>query len=94
MIVGIGWFAPSTIYSSEKISMALKMLVHIGVGITSLITVGFYLKWIPVQFGMGTIITTIILMIAVSAVIYAIFYFYYKNEARKINEKIKIVKRR
>ena len=88
-LVGIGFFVPSIVYSNDKLSRGMQILIHMGIGFIIYIPTGFFVGWFPTQGGIYTIILLIILIIIISITIWFGFYLYYKNEAKKINKKIK-----
>lgn len=59
-----------------------------GVGISIYLVCSFYAGWLPVDRGILVITSYIIIIIAVSFIIWTGFYIYNKNEARKINKKL------
>ena len=89
MITGIAFNLPALVYKTEKLSIGLKILIHMGIGLATYIGVAFYVGWIPVQAGAWMAAIAVASAILVSFIVWAGFYFYYKNEAKKINAKIK-----
>lgn len=89
MITGIAFGVPTLVYQSDKLSKGLKVLIHMGIGLVTYLCVGFYVGWIPIEAGAWIVAIAVISVIAVSFMIWTGFYLYYKNEAKKINAKIK-----
>ena len=93
MITGIGFTLPSMIYKNEKVSKGLKVLFHMGIGLAIYFSIAFYAGWIPVKNGLFVTVLTVIIAIFVSFIIWASFYMIYKNDAKKMNQKIKDMER-
>ncbi|MCU9807607.1 MAG: DUF3021 domain-containing protein [Paraclostridium dentum] len=88
VIIGIGFYLPSIVYENDRISRGLQVVVHMGIGISIYLICAFYAEWIPVERGMAVTISSIIIIVTISFIIWGAFYIYNKNEARKINEKL------
>lgn len=89
MLVGIGFVLPTLIYDSEKLSLFVKTIIHLGIGVSFFLAVGFFLGWLPKDLGMGSIFLMIVGCIAVFLAIWFGFYLYYKNESKLINKQLK-----
>lgn len=89
IVVGLGYSIPSLIYQNDKLSLAMKAIFHMGIGFMVYIIVGFYANWFPVEMGIGVMVFTISTMIVISIAMWIGFYFYYRYEAKLINENIK-----
>lgn len=88
-VVGIAFALPTFIYENEKLSQGIKCLIHLGIGFITYFINAFIAGWFPISLGIGIVISSVLIMIALSFVIYFFFWLYYKNEAKKINQKIK-----
>lgn len=88
-VVGIAFALPTLIYENEKLSQGIKCLIHLGIGFITYFINAFIAGWFPVGVDIGIVISSVLIMIALSFVIYFFFWLYYKNEAKKINQKIK-----
>ena len=93
MIIGVGFSVPSMIYANEKMAYVLKVLIHLGIGLLIYLGVSIWLGWIPLDLGVGGIVTYIFIAIAIAVLIWSGFFLYYRHEAKKINEKIKALKK-
>ena len=89
IIVGMGWVVPTLVYDSKKLSKGMQVSIHLLIGFGIYIPCAFYMQWIPTSQGMGTLLTTVLIMLVCSFLIYLGFYFYYRNEAKKLNSRIK-----
>lgn len=88
-VVGIAFALPTFIYENEKLSQGIKCLIHLGIGFITYFINAFIAGWFPIGLDIGIVISSVLIMIALSFVIYFFFWLYYKNEAKKINQKIK-----
>ena len=88
-VVGIAFALPTFIYENEKLSQGIKCLIHLGIGFITYFINAFIAGWFPVGLDIRIVISSVLIMIALSFVIYFFFWLYYKNEAKKINQKIK-----
>ena len=86
MIVGVGFTLPSIVYDKENLSLFLKGCIHMGIGFIIYFPVAYFVGWLPVELGIFAIIFTMIFMLIASLIIWIGFYFYHKDEARKINK--------
>jgi len=93
MIIGVGFSVPSMIYSNEKMAYVLKVLIHLGIGMLIYLGVSIWLGWMPLDLGVGGIVTYIFIAIAIAVLIWSGFFLYYRHEAKKINEKIQALKK-
>lgn len=89
MITGIAFYVPSLVYQNEKLSKGLQVFIHMGIGLLTYISVGFYVGWIPLQAGGWVVAVAIVSAVVISFLIWFGFYLYYRLEAKRINEKLK-----
>ena len=89
LICGIGFYVPSVVYENDKMAMPLKILIHMGTGLIIYFIIAFNVGWVPISYGIIPMIATILILITISFLIWAMFYLYYKVEAKNINKKIK-----
>jgi hypothetical protein len=89
MVIGVGFSLPSIVYEREDLSMPLKVLIHMGTGMTVYFLAVLYAGWIPASLGIGALIISLLIGISIAVVIWFGFYLYYREEALKINKQIK-----
>lgn len=88
MVVGIGYGTTAIVYDSEKLPFGLQVFIHFAVGTGVYFPVAFSLGWIPTG-GPVNILLMVLINVAMFFIIWSGFYFYYRNEARRINEKLR-----
>lgn len=89
IICGIGFLIPTISYECKNLSKSIQIFIHMGIGIIVYIFSALYAGWIPTEYGMGIVFSTITIMIVMSFIIWSGFYIYFKREAKIINMKIK-----
>ena len=88
LFVGLGFGVPSIVYKKESLPMPLRVLIHLGIGFAVYTIVAYAVGWIgdSATIGQGLLIACI--QIAVVLVVWFIFFRHYKNEAKRINERL------
>ncbi len=88
LICGAGFGIPSMVYSNDRLSMATKVLIHMGIGCTVYTIVAFNVGWL----GIGTTLAQKVLIVACQLVcsflIWLCFMLHYKREAKKMNDRL------
>lgn len=86
----VGWVFSLTglIYEREDIPFPLQAIFQMGLGMTALFIVAVYLHWMPIELGIGPIITWIAIACVFGAVFWFGFYIYYYLVARDLNNKL------
>ena len=92
IVAGWGFSLSGMIYDNENIAFPLQVIFQMVVGLTVLILVAIYLKWMPLSLGIGPIITWIAIACVFAAVFWCGFYIYYYLLARNLNKKIEMSK--
>lgn len=92
IIVGLGFGIPTVVYNKESLPMPIKVVVHMGIGCVIYTIVAYAVGWFggAASIAQGLIIAGI--QLAIAFVIWFCFMRYYRNEAKKINEKIQEMK--
>ena len=92
-LVGLGYGVPTIIYRKESLPLPIKVIIHMGIGTAIYIAVACAVGWIggSATVGQGILIGAI--QLAVAFVIWFVFSTYYRNQAKKMNEKIQEMKR-
>lgn len=90
ILVGIGFGTTPIVYQINRLSLAAKILIHFTVGMGVFYPVALYLGWIP--FYSGRPIYTALQFLfscAIFAAIWFYFYLFNRNEAKKINGRLR-----
>ncbi len=92
VIIGLGFGVPTIVYRKDSLPMPVRVLVHMGIGCVVYTIVAYAVGWIggSATIGQGIIIAAI--QLGVAFVIWFLFMRYYRNEAKKINDKIQAMK--
>lgn len=88
IVVGWSFSFAGLIYEYEDIAFPLQVIIHMGIGMLVLFIVAAYLRWMPVELGVGPIITWIVIAVIFAAIFWLGFYFYYRLLANDLNKKI------
>ena len=89
MLIGVGFSVPSLVYTSEKLSYGLKVLIQMGIGCTVMLIAAFCVGWIPVEAGWKISALVIGAEILIAFIIWLCFFLHYKKLAKQMNQKIK-----
>lgn len=90
MIIGVACGSTPVIYQFDRPSYFLKILIHFCVGMGVFYPVAVYLGWIP--FYPDKIIYTILQFLfscGIFVIIWSGFYLFNRNEAKRINKRLK-----
>ncbi|MBD5482351.1 MAG: DUF3021 domain-containing protein [Lachnospiraceae bacterium] len=90
ILVGIGFGTTPIVYVSRRIPMGAKVFIHFAVGMGVFYPVALNLGWIP--FHPSQLLRTMLqflLSCGIFAVIWGCFHLYYRNDAKKINHRLK-----
>ncbi|MCI5876789.1 MAG: DUF3021 domain-containing protein [Lachnospiraceae bacterium] len=94
VLVGVAWVLPSVIYQSDRMPRVMQALIHFVIGFGVYFPTAFVMGWIPGDISTGAIFLEMLLMAAVSFVIWICFCVHYRREAKQINEQLKQKKNR
>ena len=92
VLIGLGFGVPTIVYNKDSLPMPIKVIIHMGIGCIVYTIVAYAVGWIdgPATIGQGIIIAAI--QLAVAFIIWFLFMRYYRNEAKKMNDKIQAMK--
>ena len=88
IFVGLGFGIPSIIYQFENIPLAIKTIIHLGIGLFIYFVSAINVGWIPTHAGKLACVITIIGVIAITLIIWSCFMIFNKNLAKKMNDAI------
>ena len=94
VLVGVAWVLPSVIYQSDRMPRVMQALIHFVIGFGVYFPTAFVMGWIPEDISTGAIFLEMLLMAAMSFVIWICFCVHYRREAKQINEQLKQKKNR
>lgn len=88
IVAGWAFSLSGLIYEKEDLAFPLQVLFQMAVGLGVLFLVAIYLKWMPIDLGIGPIITWIVIACIFAAIFWFGFYIYYYLVARDLNNKL------
>ncbi len=87
IVAGWGFSLTGFIYDFD-FPLPFQIIFQMGIGMTILFLIAIYLKWMPLTFGIGPIITWIAIACVFAVIFWCGFYIYYYLLARSFNKKI------
>lgn len=87
IVAGWGFSVTGMIYDFD-LPLPFQIIFQMGIGMTILFLIAIYLKWMPIDLGIGPIITWILIACVFGVIFWCGFYLYYYLLARSLNEKI------
>lgn len=88
IVAGWAFSLSGMIYEREDLALPLQVIFQMFIGLGTLFLIAVYLKWMPIDMGIGPVITWIIIACVFAAVFWCGFYIYDYLLARDINKKI------
>ena len=88
IVAGWGFSLTGLIYEREDLPLLFQIIFQMGIGMAVLFLIAIYLKWMPIDLGIGAVITWIAIACVFGAVFWCGFYVYYYLLARDMNKKI------
>lgn len=88
IVAGWGFSLSGLIYEKENLALPFQVIFQLGIGMVVLLLVAIYLKWMPIDMGIGPVITWILIACVFAAIFWLGFYVYYYLLARDINQKL------
>lgn len=89
IIVGLGFGLPTMIYHKDNLPMPFKIIIHMGTGCVIYTIVAYTVGWLGGTSSILHGIIAAIFQIALAFIIWGGFMLHYRNDVRKMNEKIK-----
>ena len=87
IVAGWGFSVTGMIYDFD-LPLPFQIIFQMGIGMTILFLIAIYLKWMPIDLGIGPIITWILIACVFGVIFWCGFYLYYYLLARSFNKKI------
>ena len=88
IVAGWAFSLTGLIYEREDVPLPLQIIFQMGIGMTVLFLVAIYLKWMPIDLGIGPIITWVAIACVFAAIFWLGFYIYYYLLASNLNDKL------
>ena len=88
IVAGWAFSLSGLIYEREDIPLPLQVIFQMVIGMGTLFAVAVYLKWMPIDLGIGPIITWVAIACVFAAIFWFGFYIYYYLVARELNSKL------
>ena len=92
VLIGLGFGVPTVVYNKDSLPIPIKVIIHMGIGCVVYTIVAYAVGWIgeSATILQGVIIAAI--QLGVAFLIWFLFMRYYRNEAKKMNDKIQAMK--
>ena len=91
ILVGLGFGIPTIIYKADSIPMPIRILIHMGIGSIIYTVVACSVGWVG-NSGFRNSVIKIVIGLAVAFIIWFFSMLHYRNEAKRINDKIQAIK--
>ncbi len=88
IVVGWAFTLSGMIYEREDIAFPFQVIFQMVIGMGVLFAVAIYLHWMPIDMGIGPIVTWIAIACVFAAVFWLGFYIYYYLVARDLTNKL------
>lgn len=88
IVVGWAFTLSGMIYEREDIAFPLQVIFQMVIGMSVLFAVAVYLHWMPIDMGIGPIVTWIAIACVFAAICWLGFYIYYYLVARELTSKL------
>jgi len=88
IVVGWAFSLSGLIYEREDIAFPLQIIFQMVIGMGVLFAIAVYLHWMPIELGIGPIVTWIVIACIFAAISWSCFYIYYYLVARNLNNKL------
>lgn len=89
LVIGLGYGLPTYVYTLESLPYPIKILLHMGIGLTVYLMVAFYEGWLSGKH----FLFELLIQVSSCFVIYFLFVYYYRLQARKLNKALQKKKR-
>lgn len=93
VIVGLGFGIPSIVYNNERLPMPIKVLIHMGIGCVIYTITAYNVGWLGNTSSALHSIVIVLIQLAVAFIIWVFFMLFYRNEAKRMNDKLQAMKK-
>ena len=88
VVAGWGFSLSGLIYEKDDLALPLQIIFQMVIGMGVLFGIAIYFHWMPIDLGIGPIITWILIACVFAAVFWCGFYIYYSLMAKSMNAKL------
>ncbi len=88
--IGLGFGLPCIIYTSEKLSRAVQIAIHMTIGCAIMLAIAFLVGWIPTDKGLLPALLAVVSMLLTASVISVFSYRRQKKLAERINQELEL----
>ena len=88
LAIGLGFGVPSVVYNNDNLARPVQMVIHMGIGCAVYTATAWYVGWLGDRSDPGQCLILLGAQLALAFLIWLGFIFFYRNEAKKIYEKI------
>ncbi len=92
ILAGLGFGVPTIVYRKENLPMPISVLIHMGIGCVIYTIVAYAVGWISGSATIAQGIRIAVIQLAVAFLIWFLFMRYYRDEAKKMNDRIQAMK--
>lgn len=92
VLIGLGFGTPTVVYRKDSLPMPIKVIIHMGIGCVTYTIVACAVGWIGGSATIAQGMTIAAIQLGVAFLIWFLFMRYYRNEAKRMNDKIQAMK--
>lgn len=93
MLVGIACGGTAIVYQFDRPSYLVKVIIHFCIGMGVFYFTAVYLGWIPIHHNRIIMVVQFLFSCGIFMAIWFCFYLFNRNEAKRINKKLKELER-
>lgn len=86
--IGLGFGLPGIVYDKEELSRPMQILIHMGIGCTVMLAIGFLTGWIPIDKGLWPALLAVSGMLLTAGIVWGFSYRRQKKLAERINREL------
>jgi len=92
LLVGLGFGVPTVVYRRDNLPMPVRVIIHMGIGCVVYTIVAYSVGWLGDTASIAQAIAIAAAQLIAAFVIWFCFMVHYRNEAKRMNEKIQAMK--
>ncbi|MEE0654417.1 DUF3021 family protein [uncultured Bifidobacterium sp.] len=94
LAIGVAYGAPAVVWLNDRLAKWAQMLIALAPGMVVYMLVAWWIGWIPRQYGVWAVVSTIVCVVVFTAVISAICGVVFRADVRRMNAQLKLRQRR